>query len=806
MKAHSPRKLARKYYQCAEQFLPWNCRKLVFNREIRPYWIGDTDRFWYRSKTHEGKTFFAVDAATGRRELAFDHEKLAAALSSATDEAVKANDLPFNYFEFTDDGDAIRFETRDKLHTYHLGNGNLEAADKLEASASELVSPDGRWAAFVRDHNLLVRDLSAGSEIALTEDGVMHYAYAKSPDSNTYAVTLRLMLKGRPPLPVAVWSPDSRKLLTLRLDERRVKELQLLQSVPPDGAARPALHEYRYAMPGDEHVPLAELVVIDIETRERVAAQHAPLFSTYTSPVEAQLAWWSEDATRVYFVATERAEDACRLCEMDAMTGAVREILEERNDTFIDLNLAMGSRPNVRVIGGGNEIIWFSERDGWAHLYLHDGETGALKKQITSGAFAVRDIVFVDEAARRVFFTACGREQGRDPYYRHLYRVNLDGSDLQLLTPEDADHQVSAPPANDLALRVQTLMAGSDSRPFTAFSPSGRYFVDTYSRVDWAPVSVLRSSDGELVCTLEESDVGPLLERGWRWPEPFSVKARDGETDIHGAIFLPSILDRERKYPVIDSIYPGPQSIRTPKNSFAADPGPFDAYCQAQALAELGFVVVTIDGMGTPFRSKAFHDASYGKLDEAGGLDDHIAGLRQLAERRPYMDLDRVGIFGHSGGGFASTRAILAYPGFYKVAVSSAGNHDQRGYTATWGERYLGLPSDAGDCGDGYSEQINARLAKNLEGKLLLACGDMDDNVHPALTLQVADALIKANKDFDLLVLPNRNHAFARGDGYFARRLWDYFVRHLMGAEPPSGYEIQVPGGRATPADAGAGA
>ena len=386
----------------------------------------------------------------------------------------------------------------------------------------------------------------------------------------------------------------------------------------------------------------------------------------------------------------------------------------------------------------------------------------------------MRDTPRVDAERGWVYFTAGGREEGRDPYFRHLYRCTLDGADLTLLTPEDADHTVT-------------------------FSPSGAYFVDTYSRVDLPPVSVLRRADGTLIDTLEEADISALTEMGWRAPERFTVKARDGVTDLYGCIFRPTNFDPSRTYPVLDSIYPGPQTIHTPKAFGGGDTGGRN-FWQDQALAELGFIVVTIDGMGTPYRSKAFVDVAYGAhFGEAGGLEDHIVGLRQLAARDPSLDLSRVGIYGHSGGGFASAHALLSFPDFYKVAVSSAGNHNQMGYLAGWGERYIGMPE-----GDNYAGQVNATLAGNLRGKLLLVHGEMDDNVHPSLTMQLADALIAANKDFDLLIIPFTNHAFfdlrwgleaadrfvSLSHPYFVRKRWDYFVTHLLGATPPPGYAI----------------
>ena len=467
-------------------------------------------------------------------------------------------------------------------------------------------------------------------------------------------------------------------------------------------------------------------------------------------PVELKHLWWAEDGQSYYLIQVERACKTIHLYKVDAQTGESKKLITETGPTYVELNPYLAMQPNVRVLEKSGLIIWPSERDGWANLHLYDLESGEYRNPITVGQFVVYDIKHVDEEEGWVYFTAGCHEIERDPYYHHLYRVMFDGTNLQLLTPEDAHHEVT-------------------------FAPNGSCFVDKYSRIDAAPVINLRHFDGVLLRTLEEADIAELDQMGWIAPEPFRVKARDNVTDCYGAIFRPTHFDPHKSYPVIDAIYPGPQHFRTPK-SFVPD--------QAQALAELGFIVVTIDGLGNMGRSKAHHDLSYGKFTEAGGLEDHIYGLRQLAERYPYMDMERVGIYGHSGGGFASTKAILTFPDFYKVAVSSAGNHDQRGYLADWGELYNGLMD-----GDNFAAQANAQYAKNLKGCLLLVAGDMDDNVHPALTWQVADALIKADKDFDMLIMPNRNHMFAT-DGYFIRRLWDYFVRYLLEKEPPRDYAL----------------
>jgi dipeptidyl-peptidase-4 len=751
---------SREDYARAERFVGWNASRRVFNDRVEPHWLPGGERFWYANRARDGRTFKLVDPERQSATPAFDRDRLAAALSVASGKHVAPNLLPFAEIEW-EGADRIRFRLNagKECWTCDLATYSCARAEERPgAREGEVASPDGRWAAFVRGGNIFVRGIPGDQEIQLTHDAEPDYEYGHPPDSTTTAVTDRLSGK---PLPVlVVWSPDSRRLATHRLDQRKVRHLHLVQAAPPDDGSRPVLHSYRVPQPGDPDVALTETVVLDVSDRTAVFARHEPLPMMVFSPADAHLAWWGDDSRRLYLLARERADKAMRLLEVDALTGEVRTVVEERGATYVEANLVGRTRPNIRVLRGGREVVWFSERDGWAHLYLYDAETGACRRQITSGAYAVREIAHIDEEGRRVFFTAGGRD-GSEPYYRHLYVAPLDGGEPELLTPEDADHAVT-------------------------FSPSGRFFVDTFGRVDLPPATVVRSAAGSMVCRLEEADISDLTAEGWRFPERFRVKARDGVTDLYGVIYRPIAFDPSRRYPVIDDIYPGPQNIHAPK-VFPTDDRSAFAFWHPQALAELGFIVVIIDGLGTALRSKAFHDYAYGRMEDAGGLPDHIGGLRQLAARYPELDLSRVGIFGHSGGGFASTHAILAFPDFYKVAVSSAGNHDQRGYSATWGEKYQGMPE-----GDNYLAQANHRLAGNLRGKLLLACGDMDDNVHPALTLKVVDALIKAGKDFDLLVLPNRNHAY-NADPYFVRRRWDYFVRHLLGEEPPEAYAIQGP-------------
>ena len=766
------RRLTRADYARAEQYLPWNVSHLLLNVEVKPHWIEGSDRFWYRRASREGTEFILVDPANGTLGPAFDHARLAAGLSEATGIPHVHNQLPIDDLSFPD-GNVLEFTlgghrwTCD-LTTYRCTRGEPATA----APKDEVRSPDGAWAAFLRDGDLYVRRTDDGTEIRLTDDAEPDYDYATLPGSSLSAVTDKLV--GRPIPPAVAWSPDSKRLLTYRLDQRQVRTLHLLQSVPPPGSSRPVAHEYRYPLPGDEHVPVGELIIFDLEEKKRTPLAVEPInVGPRTSLFEQRVAWWSESGTHVYVVHASRDQREVSLYVVDPNSGEARVLVQERGSTTVWPGHPGPTLTTVRDVGDDERVIWFSFRSGWGHLYLYDLASGEERCQITSGPWTVRDIVRIDAENGWIYFMGSGREPGRDPYYRHLYRCRLDGRDLTLLTPEDAEHDV-------------------------CFSPSGAYFVDTYSRIDQPPITVLRTCDGELVHTLAEADITGLLERGWRLPERFCVKARDGITDIYGSIIRPSHFDPNQRYPVLDAIYPGPQIIRTPK----AFPTAANGFWQDQALAELGFIVVTIDGMGTPYRSKKFLDVASGaNFGEAGGLTDHVVALKQLAARDPSLDLERVGIYGHSGGGYASTRAMLLFPDFYKVAVASAGNHDQLGYNASWGERWIGLVE-----GDRYATQDNIKLAHRLQGKLLLIHGEMDDNVHPSLTLRLVDALIAAEKDFDLLIIPFTNHSYfdarqglaalethiSQSHPYFIRKRWDYFVRHLLGMEPPT-YAIRPP-------------
>ncbi len=775
-----PKQYAAEDYLRADLFRSDSVGGTVMNETVVPHWLDDGEAFWYRRDTAAGHEFLIVESATGDRRPAFDHQVVGAALNELLEEEITAATLPFETFSFSDDQRGIDFQHANERYSCSSEKGSCTVESEIAPNPAELISPDGRWAAFQRNDNLWLRDVESGDERALTADGGAYYTDGKLQDSSL--VTVRFKNLGFVPPPYAtVWAPDSSKIVVTRLDERHVKAMPFVQFAPPDGNLRPVLHELKYSLTGEEP-PRSDVFIIDVATRKAVRVD---LPEDAGISVAATEMWWSNDERRLYAIGAQGVGgDHRMLAEVDTVTGNVRRVIEETSDTHMHLNSLMYFAPNVRVIGGGEEVIWFSQRAGWGHLYLYDGATGELKNQITAGDWLVHDITRIDEANRVVFFTAGGREQGRDPYYRHLYRIGFDGKGLRLLTPENAYHEwVGAPPGGSPT-------RGGNAAP-SRISPNNRYFVDTYSTVARPPVSVLRSAlDGELIATLEKADAKALYELGWQPPEQFTVKAADGKTDLYGVIYLPSDFDPTGTYPVIDSFYGGPQTAVTPRTYSQSYKPRFPR--GGRSLAELGFVVVTLDSRGTIYRSRSFHDYSYLNVGEYG-LKDQIAAIRQLAERYPAMDLERVGIYGHSFGGYGSVRAILAHPDFFKVAVSSAGVHNFASIYHGF-EIFMGVPDygdgrtiafDSREYPENYRPVDNRDLVKSLKGNLLIAWGEIDENVPPNTVVQLVDALIKADKRFDVLYLPNAHHGFAI-DEYFNHRLWDYFVEHLMGAEPPS--------------------
>jgi dipeptidyl-peptidase 4 len=603
------------------------------------------------------------------------------------------------------------------------------------------VSPDGTRAVFVRDWNLWARDMKTGAERALTTDGVKYFGYAT--DNAGWSSSDRAIVS---------WSPDSKRVATQQQDERNVGEMYLVNTV----VGHPTLRVSKFPLPGDPVMAMLHRVVIDAETGKVTRLQMEPDFhrATLGDDISMNDYNWSPDGSKLALASVSRDHKQVWLRVADTATGAVRTVFDETVATQFE------SRTGWRVLWATNEVIWHSERDNWGQLYLYDLQSGKLKNQITSGDGPVMQIARIDEKSRTLWFGANGKEKGQDPYFLHFYKTGLDGNGLVALTPEDGTHTMQ-------------------------LSPSGRYLVDTWSKPDAPPTVVLRDGSGALVLPLEKADISKLLATGWKPPMPIRMTAADGKTDIHGLLFRPTNFDSAKKYPIVNHVYPGPQTGSTGSRAFTAARG------DRQALAELGFIVVTIDGRGTPGRSKAFQDAYYGAMGRDNTIPDQIAGMKELAQKYPWIDLTRAGIWGHSGGGFATTTALFRFPDFFKAGIAESGNHDQRANEDDWGERYQGLVVTNADGTDSYDAEANQNFAKNLKGRLLLAHGTMDTNVPPYQTMLVVEALIKANKDFDLLMLPNQNHGYGTASNYMMRRRWDFFVKWLMETDPPKEYQIK---------------
>jgi dipeptidyl aminopeptidase/acylaminoacyl peptidase len=729
----------REDYHRAEKFLPGNLRHQLYIADVEPHWIAKSNRFWYRKSSPSGSEFILVDPGQNASKPAFDHARLAAALSREAKRDYKATELPFDTFDFSEDGKAIQFRIEEVPWSCELENYECKPSHGPRPGRYEEVSPDKHWIAFVKDFNLYVRDVSTGQIVQLTRDGERDWAYA------TEIPSLRPMVEqGTDQIqqgPSVFWSQDSSKLVTYRMDTRNAGRFSNLQFVPP-GQLRPKAFSVVYPLPG-EALPVAAPIIFHVPTGKRIDVKTEPIEMQFQGGPEFE---WLPDHKSFHYLHAERGEKSVELRVVNAETGEERAVILEKAERYVDLGDTF-----YRFLEESGEVLWSSERDGWNHLYLYDRKTGALKTQITQGPWVVRRIVDVDEKQRRVYFLANGREKNEDPYETHLYGVGLDGKGLTLLTPENANHSVG-------------------------ISPDHLYFVDNASRPDLPGGASLRSlKDGSTVRALEQADPSELLKAGWKYPEPFHGKAADGNTDLSGLIWKPSNFDANKKYPIVEMVYTGPQAFFVPKTFGAAMRG-------LQSMAELGFIVVMVDGRGTTGRSRAFHEFSYHNL--GGVFEDHVAMIKQMAAQFSFMDASRVGIFGTSAGGYGAAHAMLAFPEFYKVCVSISGDHDARLDKAWWNELYQGFP-----VGADYTEQSNVTMANRLQGHLLLVHGDIDDNVHVVETLRFADALMKANKDFDMLIVPNMYHGEG-GNPYLVRRRWDYFVKNLLGVAPPANFEI----------------
>ena len=739
----------------------------VLNQTVHPRWI-DESRFWYVRQTHEGGEYTLVDANLRSKGPAFVHSALAASLAQATGQEIEAFALPIIGVDI--DPAAVTFTAFGRF--WRFAEGELDELDANPNDPALLISPDGSRAVYSKDHNLWLKILETGEEKPLTTDGERYYAYAASPDAT-----------GRPAIkPEAVWSPDSRYLFTAQTDDRQVKSLPVIDFAPADGSIRPKVIDYRQALPGDEHVTRFRMTVIDTETGKQTPIHYPGLAAVRMNdtPFGGNRAWWSADSRAVFFVDILRGEREARVVTAARASGLARVVFRETTDTYLELGSNVYMPTFIVPLPESNEFAWYSEKSGWGHLYLHDAGTGDEKRALTTGNWLVRDVLGVDRDGRELFLGIGGRRPDANPYFREVARVNLDTARLTLLSSGDDDRLVFSP--GDFTVLILSAQ-GMDPGRVSGLSPGASFYVETRQRPDRPNVTVLVSADGEERMLLEEGTPHALPD-GQRWPEPFTVTAADGETEIRGLMLKPRDFDDRRNYPVIDYIYGGPQVSNVPKSGFGTTSSL--SLAEAASLAELGFVVVIMDGRGTTERSRAFHEASYGRLQTASNLEDHIAGIRQLAERHPYLDPERVGITGVSGGGYMAARAMLKFPDFFKVGVSIAGNHDQRLFWHTWGERYQGLP-----VGGNYLEQANLTHAANLEGKLLFIHGMLDYGVHPGGLFQLTQALMDANKVFDLVLLPQAGHSLP---GYGMVRMWDHFVRHLAGMEPPPGFSARSSG------------
>lgn len=802
--AQTPTTVTKANYQLAARFSPKKLDKMVFSLNVDPHWLKQSDRFWYTYETSNGKKWYIVDPVKGEKQLMFDNAKLASKLTQIVKDPMDAQHLNIDSLRFVKDENWIQFEVKSteeiekkdstvkkgtppvkekKVYyfEYNLNTGELVQLSDFKKPKRKpnwaSVSPDGQTILFAKNHNLYWMD-KANYEKALqkeddstivenkvTSDGVEWFGWGFSQNETNVDKEKN---KNKRKSVIAYWSPDSKHFAINRTDQRNVKEMWVINSIADP---RPTLETYKYEMPGEKEQPIDYIYLFD-NTASTKTWKELPIkqfkdqnVNIWSAPNKANTRdddfrplLWLGTNDKFYFSRTSRDLKRIDLCTVDINNNEVKPLINETLNTYVEVR-----RPGI--VNNGNEIIQWSERDGWAHFYLYDG-AGKLKNQITSGDFHCEDIVGIDEKKRVLYFTANGRElinsidkkgekageEKEDPYYVHLYRINFDGTGMTLLNAGDFDHASSM----------------NDNKSF---------FIDNYSRVNTAPKSTLYSSDGRKVMDLETADLSSLFAAGYKFPEVFKVKADDGITDLYGVMYKPFNFDPTKKYPIIQYVYPGPQTEAVNK-SFSRSMDRIDR------LAQLGFIVVTVGNRGgNPARSKWYHNYGYGNLRDYG-LADKKATIEQLADRYSFIDIERVGIHGHSGGGFMSTAAMLVYPDLYKVAVSSSGNHDNSIYNRWWSEKHHGVKESITEKGDTtflYAIEKNPDLAKNLKGHLMLTTGDIDNNVHPANTIRMANALIKANKRFDFVLLPGQRHAYGDMQEYFFWTLADYYSKWLLG-------------------------
>jgi len=785
--AQQPRTLTTEDYAHAERWMAYNVAGLV-QHTIGGFQFLPDGRVFYRDPGPGGTVYMIADPAKGTTAPAFDNAAMEKALRTASKRAFEARRL--GVMQYTPDADGFTVVTvggkfhcdaavghcelipdpgarpqrsRGEQSVPEVG-GNAQANPQAPPAARPArpgggrrpsdTSPDKKYAAFIRDNNLWVRVNATGEEKQLTTDGVKDYGYATDNAGWTHSDA-----------PIVLWSPDSTKIATFQQDQRKTGSMYLV----PVTNRHPVLEEWKYPLVGDKDVTMIERVVIDVGTAKVTRLKMPPdqHRSTGCDDISCRggSGWddveWSADGAHLAFISSSRDHKDAWLRVADTATGDVHDVYHEHVDTYYGWQ----SKTNLKYMPASNEFLWVSERTDWAQIYLYDLTTGKVKNQITHGDGPVYDILYVDQKNRVIYFESVDKEKGENPYYVNLYRVDFDGKNQKLLTPEDANHVIT-------------------------LAPDASTFVDVYSTVDTPQTAVLRDNNGKILMTLGKQDISALLATGWKPPTEIKVTARDGKTPLYGFMFKPTNFDASKKYPIVDGVYPGPQGSECQLAGRSFLP----AHGDDQALADLGFVVVCIDGMGNPGRTKSFHDAFASSPKDMGDdtIPDQVSGLKDLATQYPFIDLDRVGIWGHSGGGNATVSAMFHFPDFFKVGIAESGNHDNRDYEDDWDERWAGLEVIGPDGKSNYDAHANQNYAKNLKGHLLLAHGTMDDNVPPNNTLLVVDALIKANKDFDLIMIPNAHHGYAEASPYMTRRRWDYFVRYLAGETPPLNYQMKT--------------
>lgn len=700
-----------------------------YGSRMRPSWIGDTHHFWYSVYTPKGTEYFLVDVAKATKKAAFNQEQLAAALAKESGKEVNPYKLPIERLSFNNDRTEITFKTGEKWFKSDLKKYKLTPTQGVEETPEyaedrwdfpnennpkAVVSPDGTKEAYVSEGDLFVREYATGKVTRLSNDGSPTQYYS----SKIY------------------WSPDSKKIVSSYFRPVKERQITLVES-SPSHQLEPVYHTFDYAKPGDA-LPVVRPVLFNLETGKQTHVEMAdPTKQFYTDWNDNNISW-RKDSQSFTFTYNKRGHGQFIVYKVDAATGESMPLIDEVSNTFIDYQ-----RVYTHFLEGSNEVLWLSERDGWKHIYLYDYNTGK-SRQLTKGEWVVRSVESVDPATRILIFRGLGVDKGEDPYLIKYYSLNMDNGDIVALTPENAYHNAY-------------------------FSKDKKYFIDTYSRVDLAPISVLRDGKtGKVIMEVSKADISAMLADGYRMSEPFVAKGRDGVTDIYGVIHRPTNFDPTKKYPVIENIYAGPHNSFVPKmfgvNDYAA-------------LCELGFIVVQIDGMGTNNRSKAFHDVCWKNLKDSG-FPDRIAWMKAAAEKYPEMDISNVAIYGMSAGGQSTMSALLFFGDFYKIGAASCGCYDNKMDKIWWNEQWMG------EVGDHYDASSSRVHAKNLKGKLMLILGEIDDNVDPSSTMQVIDELIKANKEFEFVILPGVQHT--EGEEYGERKRRDFFVRNLLKQETPN--------------------